>query len=159
MKRFSAPTQKLAPARATEEPSGPSVASTNPLKMDTALSAAAGPPRNPRGSYGPTGSTRGSGSKTRDLRAASALGEALGTRGTSTSERDLRRSDSTTLLGIASALGEELGSGTSTSNGNPRVSNGPLREETRARGSVSKKYRFPQSTLFSNSDPSRVLSA
>ena len=111
---FSAPAQEPVPhVRATEEPSTPSVARINPLKIEGAPSAAAGPPGNPRGSDGPLRNARGSGSKTKYLRTVSALGEAPGTRGTSTSEGNLPGSDSSELLGTTSALGEALGSCTS----------------------------------------------
>ena len=163
---FSAPAQesahfsKPAPARATEELGAPSVASTNPLKMDAELSAAAGPPGNPRGSDGPTvnacgsesttrslrttsalAETLGGGSKSRDLRAVSSPGAALGTRGTSTSGgRDLR---------TASALGEALGGRcTPTCTGNPRGSNGLSRGGAPARRSSSKESRFFSSSSF-----------
>ena len=166
IKHFSAPAQEPVPhARATEEPSTLSVARTNPLKMEAAPSAAAGSPGNPRGSDGPSRNSRGSGSKTNDLRTVSALGEAIGTRGTSASEGNLRGSDSSRLLGTtsalgealgsctsaaralrealgsgtstASSLGEALGSGTLTSKENPRRSDDPSRERTPARESVS----------------------
>ena len=94
----SAHFSKPAPARVTEELGVPSVASTDPLKMDAAPSAAADPPGNPRGSDGPTvnacrsesttpsllitsalAETLGGSSKSRDLRAVSSPGAALGT--------------------------------------------------------------------------------
>ena len=132
----SAPTQvsanfsnEPAPARTTEELSSLPVASTNPLKLDAAASAATGPLGNPRRSDGPTGNARGSGGGTRSLRTASALEETLSSI-TSTasmfgetldictpkSEENLRGYDRSRLLGIASALGKVLGRGvTSTS--------------------------------------------
>ena len=62
-------SDELAPARTTEKRSSPPVASIHPLRMDAAPSADAGPP----------GNFHGSGSGTRYLRTASALGQALRT--------------------------------------------------------------------------------
>ena len=114
IKHVSAPAQEPVPhARASEEPSTPSVARTNPLKVEAAPSSSAGPPGNPRGSDGPSRNVHGSGSKTNDLRTVSVLGEAPSTRGTSASKGDLCGSDSSRLLGTTSAPGEALGSCTS----------------------------------------------
>ena len=110
-------------ARANKEPSGASAASTNPLKMDAAPSAAALPPGNPRGSDGPLRDSRGSGSTTRDLWTASALSEVLGTSGTPTSEGNRCGSDSSRLLRTPNVLREALGrSSTPTSEENPKRS-------------------------------------
>ena len=183
---FSAPAQESVhpsqptPARTTEELSSLPVASINPLKMDAAPSAAAGPPEDPHGSDGSTGSAPGSGSETRSLQTTDTLGEAPG-RGTSTvsvlgetlgrctpkSEENLRGSDCSRLLGTASALGEAfgsgtltasvlgeaLGSGTPTSKRNPHGSDGPSRERAPARGPASKETRFPSSSIFFEQRP------
>ena len=168
------------PTRTTEELSSlPPVATTNPLKMEAAPSAAADPPRNPRGSDGPTGNARGSKSGTRSLRTANVLGETLGSststavvldetpgRGTPKSEGNLRGCDRSRLLGTANAfgealggissasvLGETLGGGAPTSEGNSRGSDGLSRERAPARRSASEEPRFSSSTFFLEQRP------
>ena len=128
--------------------------------MDALPSAAAGPPGNSCGSDGPTGNARGSESETRSFRMVSVLGETSG-RGNLKSGGNLRGCDRSTLLGTARALGEALGVGTSASvlgealgscaptpKRNSRGSDGPSRERTPARGSVSEEPKFPSSSFF-----------
>ena len=163
--------------RIPEESRSPPAASTNPLKIDAALSAAAGPPGNPRGSDGPTRNARDSESGTRGLRTASLHGVTLGgttasmlgeilAQGTSRSEENLWGRDCSGLLGTANALGEALGRGTSasvlgetlgsdtpSSEGNPRRIEGPSGDRAPVRGTVLEEPRFPSRSFFLEQRP------